>query len=221
MSPQDSSLTKQQRIQVWREEVAASASLCTCPPSSPAASASSTNISLSATSSSASSSASSPGARDPFTFFRLPSQPTYCPTCSRLGAPSAMGLEPSAAYLEQTETLPGEHVPAGIFRVKHGNHPIFRGMRNLVRKLSGSRTGGPMPPRGAEEATRMYRRATLAATPHATNNAAADTELDADGDCVADGADSEGRGHVPKLIAEKQARLRRASRLLSRTHGNP
>ncbi|TQN74166.1 hypothetical protein CSHISOI_01289 [Colletotrichum shisoi] len=136
-------------------------------------------------------------------------------------APSAMGLEPSAAYLEQTETLPGGHVPVGIFRAKHGYHPIFRGMRNLVRKLSGSRTGGPMPPRGAEEATRMYRRATLAATPQATNNAAADTELDADGDCVADGADSEGRGHVPKLIAEKQARLRRASRLLSRTHGSP
>ncbi|GKT55353.1 hypothetical protein ColTof4_07780 [Colletotrichum tofieldiae] len=223
MSLHNPSLTKQQRIQVWREEVAASASLCTCPPSSPAASASSTNISLSAASSSASSSASSPGAGDAFTFPRsdiLPSQPTYCPTCSRLGAPPAMGLEPSTAYLDQTETLPGGHVPAGSFRAKHGSHPIFRGMRNLVRKLSGSRTGGPMPPRGAEEATKMYRRATLAAPLNVTINAADHAELDADGDCAVDEADSEGRGHVPKLIAEKQARLRRASRLLARTHGS-
>lgn len=71
-----------------------------------------------------------------------------------------------------------------------------------------------MPPRGAEEATNMYRRATHATIP----NAAATQDADADLDYAVDGADSEGRGHVPKLIAEKQARLRRAERLLSRTH---
>ncbi|KAK1969906.1 hypothetical protein LZ32DRAFT_59446 [Colletotrichum eremochloae] len=222
MSLQNPSLSKQQRIQVWREEVAASASLCTCPPSSPAASASSTNISLSAASSSGSSSASSPGAGDAFTFPRsdmLPSQPTHCAICSRLGAPPAMGLDPLAAYLDQAETLPGGHAPAGIFRAKHGSHPIFRGMRNLVRKLSGSRTGGPMPPRGADEATKMYRRVTLAAPLNVKLNDAADAELDAEGDCVVDDAESDGRGRVSKLIAEKQARLRRAERLLVRTHG--
>ncbi|KAK1639152.1 hypothetical protein BDP81DRAFT_448007 [Colletotrichum phormii] len=227
-------LSKQQRIQVWREEVAASASLCTCPPSSPAASASSTNISLSAASSSASSSASSPGAGDAFTFPRsdiLPGQGTYCPTCSRLGAPSALGLEPSSAYLDHTQpggVLPGSHIAPGIFRAKTANNAIFRGMRNFVRKLSGSKASGPMPPRGVEEATKMYRRAILAGWPTATNTAlvaeaeaamAAGDEPEAeDVDCAVDEADSEGRGHVPKLIAEKQARLRRAERLLARTN---
>ncbi|OHE91225.1 hypothetical protein CORC01_13464 [Colletotrichum orchidophilum] len=229
MSHSSTTLTKQQRIQVWREEVAASASLCTCPPSSPAASASSTNISLSAASSSASSSASSPGAGDAFTFPRsdiLPGQGTYCPTCSRLGAPSAMGLEPSSAYLDQTQPgggVPGGHIAPGIFRTKTANHALFRGMRNFVRKLSGSsRTGGPMPPSGADDATKMYRRATLAGWPTATNTAAtaaAEEAVADDGDCAVDEADSEGRGHVPKLITEKQARLRRAERLLARTHG--
>lgn len=85
-----------------------------------------------------------------------------------------------------------------------------------------------MPPRGAEDATKMYRRATLAGWPTATNTAlaaeaaaamAAGDELEAeDADCAVDEADSEGRGHVPKLIAEKQARLRRAERLLARTN---
>ncbi|KAK2060542.1 hypothetical protein LY76DRAFT_412652 [Colletotrichum caudatum] len=223
MSLQNPSLSKQQRIQVWREEVAASASLCMCPPSSPAASASSTNISLSAASSSGSSSASSPGAGDAFTFPRsdmLPSQPSHCPICSRLGAPPAMGLDPFTAYHDQAEALPGGHVPVGSFRAKHGSHPIFRGMRNLVRKLSGSRTGGPMPPRGAEEATKMYRRVTLAAPLNIKIHDAADAEPDADGDCVIHEANSDGRGHVPNLIAEKQARLRRAERLLNRrSHG--
>jgi len=130
-----------------------------------------------------------------------------------------MGLDPFGAYLDQAEALPGGPVPVGIFRAKHGNHPIFRGMRNLVRKLSGSKIGGPMPPRGAEEAaTKMYRRVTLAAPLNIKIHDAADAELDADGDCVVGEANSDGRGHVPNLIAEKQARLRRAERLLTRSH---
>ncbi|OLN82054.1 hypothetical protein CCHL11_08660 [Colletotrichum chlorophyti] len=219
MSLHDPSVTKQQRIQTWREEVAASASLCTCPPSSPAASSSSTNISLSIASSSASST-SSPGAGDAFTFPRgdiLPSQSTYCPTCSRLGAPPAMGMDPSAIYLDETHHLPNGHGPGSFFRTKHGNHAIFRGMRNLVRKLSGSTSGrnGPLPPRAPDEATKMYRRATVAGFPGITSNAAAA----ADAELAIDEADSGERGYVSKVIAEKQGRLKRASMLLARSHG--
>ncbi|KAH0427914.1 hypothetical protein CcaCcLH18_09379 [Colletotrichum camelliae] len=235
MSLNDPSITKQQRIQVWREEVAASASLCTCPPTSPAASQSSTNISLSASSSSSSAGG---GLGDAFSFPRgdiLPSQPTYCPTCSRLGAPSAMGLEPSSAYLDGIQhsggllgggTFGDRRGSLMLFRTKHGNHAIFRGMRNFVRRISGGSSGGggknrPLPPRAADEATSMYRRATVAHLAGANNAAAAIAEAEAEAEAAAmDDLESEGRGHVPKLIAEKQARLRRASRLLVRSHGN-
>ncbi|KAF9879071.1 hypothetical protein CkaCkLH20_03304 [Colletotrichum karsti] len=224
MTLSDPSLTKQQRIQVWREEVAASASLCTCPPTSPAASSSSTNISLSASTTS-----SSISQGDGFSFPRgdmLPSQPTYCPTCSRLGAPSAMGLEPSSAYLDDPQQ--GHILPTGpfdrrgslmMFRTKHGNHAIFRGMRNFVRRISGSSSGknGPLPPRGAEEATMMYRRATVHGLGAVAANTAALAEAEAEADAAED-LESDGRGHVPKLIAEKQARLKRAEKLLLRSH---
>ncbi|KAL0939278.1 uncharacterized protein CTRU02_205889 [Colletotrichum truncatum] len=230
MSLSNPSLTKQQRIQIWREEVAASASVCTCPPMSPAASSSSTNISLSASSSTSS---ASPGAGDAFNLPRgdiLPSQPTYCPTCSRLGAPSAFGLEPSSsAYLDdvrQAHLLPSGGLDRRgslmMFRTKHGNHAIFRGMRNLVRRISGGSSSadktGPLPPRGADEVTSMYRRVTVAGLDGATiNKAAVVAEANAEADAIED-LESEGRGHVPKLIAEKQARLMRAERLLVRSH---
>ncbi|KAF6818581.1 hypothetical protein CSOJ01_01746 [Colletotrichum sojae] len=233
MSLNDPSLSKQQRIQVWREEVAASASLCTCPPTSPAASRSSTNISLSASISSGSSAVSPGPSGDAFTFPRgdvLPSQSTYCPTCSRLGAPPAMGLEPlSAAYLDDIQQPLGgsgfdRRSSLMLFRTKTGNHAIFRGMRSLVRRISGSGSSGdnpakngPLPPRRAAEATSMYRRVTVAGLGGVAANTTAETQAEAD--AVADLA-SDGRGHVPKLIAEKQARLWRAERLLRRSHHN-
>ncbi|KAI8162157.1 hypothetical protein K4K49_010466 [Colletotrichum sp. SAR 10_70] len=231
MSLNDPSISKQMRIQIWREEVAASASLCTCPPTSPAASQSSTNISLSASSSS--SSAGGSGLGDAFSFPRgdiLPSQPTYCPTCSRLGAPSAMGLEPSSAYLDEIQhsggllgggTFGDRRGSLMLFRTKHGNHAIFRGMRNFVRRISGSSSGGgggkngPLPPRAADEATSMYRRATVAHLSGANKAAAAIAEAEAEAEAAA--MDDVESGDV---IGEKQARLRRAQRLLVRSHRN-
>ncbi|TDZ27246.1 hypothetical protein C8035_v012079 [Colletotrichum spinosum] len=248
----DQQISKQQRIQVWRDEVAASALTCTCPPMSPAASSSSTNISLS------SSTVSSPGSGgggggDVFTFPRggggadiHPSPPApLCQTCSRLGAPSAMGLEPnSPGYLDDVQhsalLQSGGFDRRGsmlLFRTKHANHAIFRGVRNLVRRISGSSSNNnnnnninsgsahphirerPLPPRGAEEAMRartsMYqRRATVNGMAGVLANMAAEEE---EAQAMAE-LESEGRGHVPKLIAEKQARLRRASRLLMRSH---
>lgn len=134
-----------------------------------------------------------------------------------------MGLEPSSSYLDEPQQR--HMLPTGafdrrgslmLFRTKHGNHAIFRGMRNLVRRISGGSSGGgkdgPLPPRGAEEATRMYRRATLAV-------AAGESEAQAEADVIEE-LESHGRGHLPKLIVEKQARLKRAEMLLTRSHRN-